>query len=183
MSNLQGFSNCPWSLPIRPRPFWACINLPINGVWHSHFTEEATETRRDLAYRDGRQGLARPRESPPRLNLSFSIWATGHLTLRKAKSSSGANQKGVSVGGEFLGASGPAQRPHAPHQRPRSGHHSHSVPYARTLRTPATSGHGAAAASGKRSFACQPQRPLGSESPYRSETEIVVPPRKNSFEA
>lgn len=62
---------------------------PINGLRHSHFTEKATEARRDLVFRlsEGKK-LARPRGSPLRLKLSFPLWAIGHLTLQETKSRS-----------------------------------------------------------------------------------------------
>lgn len=67
------------------------------------------------------------------------------------------------TGGDFLGGSGPARQPDAPHQRPHSGHHGRSAPRARTLHSPAASGDSAAEASGKRSRPSQSQRPAGVE--------------------
>lgn len=73
----------------------------------------------------------------------------------------GSKPEGGSAGRTFSGARGPARPPHAPHHRPHWGHHSRWTPRARTVGSPAASVSEAAGASGKCSFPCQPQRPLG----------------------
>lgn len=77
---------------------------------HPLYREGHGDSERSPIPRIRKQGLARPRESPLHLKLSFPMWATGHLTLRGTKSRWGANQKRVSAGRTFSGARGPPAR-------------------------------------------------------------------------
>lgn len=96
-------------------------------------------------------------------------------TPRNSKTQPEANPAGGAHGRGFLGGSEPAPPPHAPHQRPHSGHHGRSAPRARTLDSPAASGDCAAEASGKRSRPTQPQRPVRVEVARRPQNAGEAP--------